>query len=634
MERESFRDPVTAGILNRYFVSIKVDREERPDIDSVYMNAVAAMTGGGGWPLSVFLLPDGTPFYGGTYFPPEGKAAGYRMPGFPTVLRTVAQAFRERRDELVSSGRRLIESLKVPVTRREDPPGPKFLENAFSRIRESYDPENGGFGSAPKFPQPMILEYLLRRHAGTGNSQALSMLEKTLQGMARGGIRDQLAGGFHRYSTDERWLIPHFEKMLYDNGLLAKVYTRAFQVTGKPCYRVIAEETLDYLLREMRHPGGGFFSTQDADSRLSSGGPREEGAYFVWSPRVIREVLGSDADVFCRVFGVTEEGNYKGRNVLHMARLPEEAAEEAGVSGESVSALVLRGKKRLLAVRESRPRPFRDEKIITAWNGIVLGALSNAACALRRPDYLQAAELAAGFLLDCLRRDDGRLLRSWKDGEGRVPGFLEDHALLADGLLSLYHADGDQRWLNEASALGDSMLDLFRDNASGEFHETGTDHERLIVRPVQASDGGTPSAMSAAAGVFMKLSNLTGKDSYHNAFNVILAGRLDEIGRMPLGFGGMLCRIEDWVSPQMQIVITGSPDTRGHRGLLEEVHRRYLPNAVLVRSGDGFATDHPARDLLAHRGLVEGRAAAFVCRGGECRQPVTEPSELGALLEP
>ena len=632
MERESFQDPETAEILNHEFVSIKVDREERPDIDSVYMHAVAAMTGSGGWPLNVFLLPDGTPFYGGTYFPPEGRAARYGSPGFPAVLRAVAHAFRNRRDELVSSGRALLGTFRVKTGDSGGLPVPEALDLAFTRIRGSFDPVHGGFGRAPKFPQPMVLDFLLRRHHRTGDRTALAMLETTLERIGRGGIRDHLAGGFHRYSTDERWLIPHFEKMLYDNSLLALLFTAAFQVTGRACFRRTAEETLDYLIREMRHPAGGFYGTQDAGSPESGEGVQEEGAHFVWSRKVIREVLGADARIFCRVFGVTEEGNFHGRNVLHMAVLPGEAAEEAGVSEESVHALLTRGRRRLLSVRESRPKPFRDEKIITAWNGLAIEAFSRAACAFGRPDYLAAAELAAGFVLKELRRGDGRLMRSWKDGDLSVPAFLEDHALLARGLLALDSAGGGQCWLKEALALGSTMTELFRDTATGAFHDTGPDHGKLFVRPAQVSDGGTPSGLSAAAGVFAQLWRITGGEDCRSAAEAILYGSLQEAAGMPLGHGGMLGRLESWIGTAFRIVITGGPGTPGHRELMETARSVYLPDSMVVSPGPDEPGSRSTPGPSGDRADMNGRAEARVCLEGACLPPVTEAAELRALL--
>lgn len=634
MERESFMDMDTAELMNSLFVCVKVDREERPDLDGVYMAAVSALTGRGGWPLSVFLLPDGTPFYGGTYFPPEEKAARYGMPGFGTILKKVAEAFRSRRGDLVSFGKGICDSIELHKGSNAAlrPPDKGLMEAAVSELRKNHDSRHGGFGSAPKFPQPMVLEFLLRHHHVTGNAESLSIVERTLDRMARGGVCDQLGGGFHRYSTDDQWLVPHFEKMLYDNALLAGVFTEAFQVTGRPLFGRVAVETLDWLLRDMQHPSGGFFSTFDADSVTASGERTEEGAFYTWSAKVVREILGPDAPVFSGLFGVTDGGSFEGRSILHMPISLEEAAAEHGASPDDLEALVSRCRTRLLAVRASRPKPQRDEKIITSWNGMAVRAFAGAAIVFERDDYRKAAARNAEFLLANLRRGDGRLLRSWKDGDSPNTGFLEDYALFADGLLALYRADGDFRWLREAVILVDDMLGLFMDDSSQTFFDTANDQERLFTRPRDPSDNATPSGTSGAVGVLLTLSLITGNESYRTVAQRVLAQHSGMLRRIPLGFGRMLCAALFDLSPVTETVLLGVPGEPGFEALLQTLQKPFLPHSVIVRSGPGESRASELTPLLENKGMLEGRATAFFCEGSECSLPVTDAVSLGRLL--
>jgi len=635
MERESFMDVDTAGILNSLFVCVKVDREERPDLDGVYMTAVSALTGRGGWPLSVFLLPDGTPFYGGTYFPPEEKASRYGMPGFCTVLGRVAEAYRHRKTDLVASGRDLCDSIErhSGIRAALRPPDDDLIGSAFSEMKRSHDPRHGGFGGAPKFPQPMVLEFLLRHHHVTGNGESLEMVERTLDGMARGGVCDQLGGGFHRYSTDDHWLVPHFEKMLYDNALLAGIFTEAFQVTGRPLFRRVAQESLDWLLRDMQHSSGGFFSTLDADSEASPRGRMEEGAFYTWSLEAINEVLGPDSAMFCSLYGVTKAGNFEGSNILHQPVPLEEAAFEYGVSREELHRFDSRCRRRLLVQRKSRPEPMRDGKIITSWNGMAIKAFAGAASVFGREDFREAAARSAGFLLTHLRRSDGRLLRSWKDGDASNTGFLEDHALLAEGLLALYRADGDFRWLREAVVLADEMLALFMDDSTMTLFDTAADQEKLYTRPRDPFDNATPSGTSSAVGVLLTLSAVTGNDRYRTVAERVLAQHTGMIRRMPLGFGRMLCAALFNLSPVLEAVLLGVPGEPGFEALQKTLLKPFLPHSVIVRTrpGDGGGSD--LTPLLENKEMVEGRATAFVCEGSECSLPVTDPDSLGKLLK-
>ncbi len=624
----------TALIMNSLFVCVKVDREERPDLDGVYMAAVSALTGRGGWPLSVFLLPDGTPFYGGTYFPPEEKAARYGMPGFGTVLKRVSEAYRNRKSDLVSSGRDLCESIErhAGIRTAFRPPDIDLIDAALSELKRSHDPMHGGFGGAPKFPQPMVLEFLLRHHHVKGDAESLAIVERTLDGMARGGVYDQLGGGFHRYSTDDQWLVPHFEKMLYDNALLAGVYTEAFQETGRPLFRRVALETLDWLLRDMQHPSGGFFSTLDADSRASPGGRMEEGAFYTWSRETLNRTLGPDSAMFCRLYGVTSAGNFEGVNILHLPVPLEEAALEHGVSPEELFQFVSHCRTRLLVQRISRPGPMRDEKMITSWNGMAIKAYATAACAFGRKDYKEAAIRSAAFLLTHLRRGDGRLQRSWKDGDASNTGFLEDYALFAEGLLALYRADGDFCWLREAVALSEEMLGLFMDDSTMTLYDTASDQEKLFTRPRDPFDNATPSGTSSAVGVLSTLSLVTGKDRYRSVAERVLAQHTDMLRRMPLGFGRMLSAALFNLSPVLGTVLLGVPGEPGFEALLQTLQRPFLPHSVIVRSGPGENGASDLTQLLENRAMVEGRATAFVCTGTECSLPVTDPESLEKLL--
>ncbi|GIW11249.1 MAG: thioredoxin domain-containing protein [Dehalococcoidia bacterium] len=478
MERESFEDEATAALMNELFINIKVDREERPDVDQVYMTAVQALTGQGGWPLTVFLTPTGEPFYGGTYFPPEDR---HGLPAFRRVLRAVAEAYHTRPGEIAAAAHQITAHLRE-AQQLNAPPEPlqhAILDQAIRAVLPTFDQVNGGFGGAPKFPQAMTLELLLRQAARTGEVSLRAMVELTLQRMAAGGIYDQLGGGFHRYAVDAAWQVPHFEKMLYDNALLARLYLAAWLFTGEASFRRVAEETLDYVLREMAAPGGGFCSSQDADSE------GEEGKYYLWTLGEILDLLGpEDGRLFAAFYGVTAEGNFEGKNILHGTGTLEEVAARSGVTPEDLQAVLARGRQRLLAAREQRVKPGRDEKVLTSWNGMLLRALAEAAAALGREDYRTAAEETATFLLETLR-PQGRLLRTFKDGRAHVLGYLEDYAHLIDGLLALYELTFAPCWLAEAEALADAMLDLFWDESLPGFYDTARDHEQLIVPPAR-----------------------------------------------------------------------------------------------------------------------------------------------------
>jgi uncharacterized protein YyaL (SSP411 family) len=637
MSSESFDDEATAALQNELFVNIKVDREERPDVDHVYMAAVQAMTGQGGWPLNVFCLPDGTPFYGGTYFPPDDKAARYRIPSWTQVLRSVAEAYRTRRDELAATGKELVAhigALAAAPAPESAPalPGEELILGAVEALSRQFDPREGGLGGAPKFPQPMTLELLLRAHL-RGDGRALPMLELTLRKMARGGIYDQVGGGFHRYSTDARWLVPHFEKMLYDNALLARLYVEAFQVTGDPAYRIVAEETLAYLTRELRHPEGGFYSTQDADSLSYPGAPHaEEGAFYVWTPAELREQLGEDAALFAHLYDVSRQGNFDGKNILNLPRDAAEVARVTGATPERLEQVAARGRRKLYAARARRPWPFRDEKVITAWNGMVLRAFAAAAGALGDAGYLAAAQGCARFLLAYLRRPDGRLLRSWKDGRPGPLGFLEDYALFVDGLIALHAADGDPDWLREAIALADAMLDLFWDEAAGGFFDSARDQEALVVRPRDVGDNATPSGHSVAAEALLRLAALTGHERYRERAEAVIAGQATMMARFPAGFGRMLCAADLALAPIKELAVVGDPTRPETRALLDVALRAYRPHLVLARLTPGDAEAAALTPLLQDREAIAGLPTAYVCERFACKLPVQTPAALETQL--
>jgi uncharacterized protein YyaL (SSP411 family) len=627
MEHESFEDPQVAALMNEHFVNIKVDREERPDLDSIYMGAVQAMTGHGGWPMTVFLTPEGVPFYGGTYYPPEPR---FGMPSFRQVLLGVAEAWNERRDAVQRSAGELRQALEQAAAAHapRGELGPEVLDRAFQDISARFDPVHGGFAGAPKFPQPMTLEVLLRHWRRTGSAEALRQTEQTLRRMAAGGIYDQLGGGFHRYSVDARWLVPHFEKMLYDNALLARVYLHAFQATGDPAYRRVVEETLAWAEREMLGPEGGFYSTLDADSE------GEEGRFYVWSPEETDRHLGDgDGCLFRRFYGVTETGNFEGRSILHVEKPSAEAAVEMGVTEEHLERVLERGRRILHDVRAQRVWPGRDDKVITAWNAMMLHTFAEAARVLENPRYRAVAEANAGFLLRELR-PDGALLRTWKDGWAKIGAFLEDHALLVDALLALYAATWDPRWVREARALADTILAEFWDEREGVFYDTARGAERLVVRPRDVFDNATPSGSSAATFALLRLAALTGEERYRRAAARSLEGMSGLLSRHPAAFGHLLSALDFHLAVPREAAFVGTPGEPRTDALLRVASSAYLPNLVVALARPGEEAD-AAREipLLEGRTPVEGHPAAYVCERFACQLPVTDPAALAAQLE-
>ncbi|HEX4950316.1 MAG TPA: thioredoxin domain-containing protein [Blastocatellia bacterium] len=622
LAHESFENEAIAKLMNELFINIKVDREERPDIDSIYMNALQMMTGHGGWPMTMFLTPDGIPFYGGTYYPPEDRRG---MPGFPRVLISIAEAYKEQRAQIASNANTIIEQLnRLNEFTAADELNTEILDQAASGIMRGFDTENGGFGRAPKFPPAMVLSFLLRQSERTNDKAILAAIELTLIKMAHGGMYDQLGGGFHRYSVDEKWLIPHFEKMLYDNALLSRMYLDAYLVTGKEFYRQITTEILDYVVREMTDASGGFYSSQDADSE------GEEGKFFAWRPEEIIALLGEeDGRLFNRYFDVSEYGNFEhGTSALHIDTEVTAVAKIMNVTPERLTQAITRGKQVLFEAREQRIKPARDEKILTAWNGLMLRSFAEAARVLKRDDYLQIAVRNAEFLTTQLKRD-GRLLRTHKDGINKLNAYQEDYAYLIDGLLALYEATFDERWFVEARELADTMIALFWDENEGGFFFTSHDHEQLIARAKESYDNATPSGNSVAAFALQRLALFTNDARYHDYAERTLKLLANQIARFPNAFGHLLCALDLYLSNAHEIAIIGHRDADDAKALIDAVFSRYVPNKVVACATPNEAS---AIQLLADRTQVEGKATAYVCHNFYCEAPVTEEKALINLL--
>ena len=649
MAHESFEDPDTAALMNELFINVKVDREERPDIDAIYMEAVQALTGRGGWPMTVFLAPDGRPFYGGTYYPPEPR---YGMPSFRQLLRAIAEAWQERRREMESAGDRLADALKRSAALRpaDTALAAGVLDKAAQNLMRSLDPYEGGFSDAPKFPQPMNLDFLLQNWRRTGDEKQRKAGTYTLTKMARGGIYDQLGGGFHRYSTDAHWLVPHFEKMLYDNAQLARTYLHAWQITGEAALRQVVEETLDYVLREMTSPEGGFYSTQDADSE------GVEGKFFVWTPDEVLALLGpDDGRLFSAYFDITARGNFHegghGANILHANDDLEDAAEKLKVSEEHLAEVMARGRSILFEARERRVHPGRDEKILAEWNGLMIHALAEAGALLVRADYTQAAVRAAEFVLTQMARSQEtgvrgqepdlrpssfvlRLFRTYNAGRAHLNAYLEDYAAVALGLVALYETTFELRWLEAAAALAQTILVEFCDTDGAGFFQVSADHEKLVVRRKDFIDSAIPSGNSLTAELFLRLAVLLGNDpaGYQGRAEGILRLMADGMGEQPLAFGRLLCALDLYLNPGQEIAIVGDPAASETRALMAEVRRRYLPNSIVVLAAPGDTAAPALIPLLAARGQIDGRATAYVCQNYVCKLPVTEPEALGEQL--
>ncbi len=609
MAHESFEDADIAALMDELFVCVKVDREERPDVDAIYMEATVAMTGHGGWPMTVFLTPDGEPFFCGTYFPPVSRSG---MPGFPDLLRGIAAAWRDQHGEVVEQAGRLTQHLRqgVGLGAGAALPGAEVLDQATAALKEAFDHQWGGFGSAPKFPQSMSIDFLLRRHLSSPEPEALTAALHSLDAMCAGGIYDHLGGGFARYSVDERWLVPHFEKMLYDNALLIRPYLHAWQVTGNDTYAEVVRQTIECMVSDFQVEPGAFASATDADSPVEGeDGHNEEGRFQTWTPAEVRAALGDadEAAAICEWYGITEEGNFEGRSIPHRP-----------IGGFTRPAELEELRRRLAAAREARPHPGLDDKVLTEWNALFLSALADAAAAMERDDWRALAEECGEFLCRNLRREDGRWLRSWqRDGGARHLGYAQDHAALADAFTRLYELTGRRRWLDEAVAVADALIDLFWDGERGSFYTTGTDAEALITRPVDLQDGATPSPQSTAAVALLRLAPLADRSRYREVAESVLSLLGGYAGQHPLSFANVLAGIDLVVGGIDEVVVPGDrPD------LVAVVTDRWHPRAV--RSW-GEPLDGP---------LWEGRedGKAYVCRSYACGLPATTPEQLADQL--
>jgi uncharacterized protein YyaL (SSP411 family) len=625
MEHESFENGAIAKLMNENFVNIKVDREERPDLDQIYMNAVQMMTQRGGWPMTVFLTPEAVPFYAGTYFPPADR---FNMPGFPRVLISLADAFRERPEEIQETAIAILDGLKQSTATIEsnETLSLDLLETAYRGIIKNYDSTNGGFGGAPKFPPAMSLEFLLHTYYRTGEPQALAIVTQTCRKMAEGGIYDHLGGGFHRYSTDARWLVPHFEKMLYDNALLSRVYLHYYQMTGDTFARAVAEGTLDYVVREMTDPLGGFYSTQDADSE------GVEGKFFVWSLGEIRKLLGErEAGLVAAYYNVTESGNFEGENILNVTRDLAEVARAENVTPEQLTETLKAERRILFEAREKRVKPARDEKVLTAWNGLMLASFAEAGAILNRADYTQVAKRSARFVLDNLRKD-GLLLRTYKDGQAKLNAYLEDYAFYIDGLLTLFETTGELEWFQEACALAATMIDEFWDAEEGGFFFTGKSHEDLIVRAKDFVDNATPSGNSVAAEVLLRIGMLTDNSDYQRRAATVLRLTASMVRRYASGFGRMLCALDFYLGKPKEIAVIGEPASEDTQSLLKEIWKPYLPNRVIAQTSSADKNAAQLIPLLRDRPGRDNKATAYVCEHFICKEPATAPSQLASQL--
>lgn len=624
MEHESFENETIAALMNKSFINIKVDREERPDLDQIYMNALQIMTRSGGWPMSVFLTPDLQPFFGGTYWPPENR---WGRPGFPYILQKVDEAWRDKREYVLKGAEEMTQAVRQLAAAEVEPAElhPRILERAMQELVSHADRRNGGFGVAPKFPHAMDLRLLLRCWQRFENPDSLAVVVLTLDKMSHGGVYDHLGGGFHRYSTDERWLVPHFEKMLYDNALLVPAYLEGWQATGHDDYLRVVRETLDYVLREMTRPGGGFYCTQDADSE------GEEGKFFVWYDAEIEQALDErDAYIFNYCYDVTPPGNWEGHNILNRVKSHRDAARIQSLSEDELQHILDRCKRTLYEVRSRRVAPERDQKILVSWNGMMLSAMAQAAQVLDDSKYAAAASQTADFLLDKLRKPDGELWHCCKDGQPRIPGFLDDYACLIDGLVDVYQATFEPRYLAASLELAEKMVSLFRDSDSGGFFYTPTNHEQLIVRNKETQDGSTPSGNSMAATALLRLGRICGRPDLEDiaaATLTFLSGTLESV---PTSAGQALLALDFLLGPAREIVFVDGHQPSDTDSLLRTVHARFLPNKLILRKRPGESSS--VTPLLADKQSQSGEATVYICDHGTCHLPVTGTAALAALL--
>lgn len=623
MERESFEDQEVAELLNKHFVSIKVDREERPDIDQIYMSVCQAMTGSGGWPLTIMMTPEQKPFFAGTYFP---KTSNYGRPGLMDILEQIAHLWTHDRQKLLEIGEKLTSSLQEEARTTPGQLSPGVLDKAYELFERSFDSTYGGFGNAPKFPTPHNLMLLLRYWKKTGREKALAMVEETLDSMHRGGLYDHIGFGFARYSTDRKWLVPHFEKMLYDNALLAVAFLETYQITGNPRFGRVANEIFTYILRDMTSPEGAFYSAEDADSE------GVEGKFYVWQPREIYELLGQvDGNLFCRYYDITEKGNFEGTSIPNLIQQdPLQFAEELDIPLEDLVEGLEKCRQILFTEREKRIHPYKDDKVLTSWNGLMIAAMATGARVLGNERYSRAAARAVDFIMDKLRREDGRLLARYRDGESAYPAYLDDYAFMIWGLLELYETTFDSKYLQRAVELTDDMIELFLDQEHGGFFFYGKDGEQLLSRPKDIYDGAIPSGNSVATVNLIRLARLTGKTSYEELANRQLRTFARDLEHYPSAYSYFMMGAYLSQEPPVDIVLAGNSNDPDLKQMIKTVQQEYLPEAtVLVRFED--KTDGQTEfllPLLKGKMPVGGKATAYVCKNFACGQPVTGLSQL------
>ena len=631
MAHESFENETIAATMNSRFVNVKVDREELPDVDSIYMTAVQAMTGSGGWPLTVFITPDGQPFFCGTYFPPEDR---HNMAGFPRILSAISDAYATKRDELLSNSKKVVDTIRAQSTpkKHDGAIDESLIFGSFTSIVGNADTENGGSMGAPKFPQPMVYELLLRYWKRTGSRQVLHIVTLTLEKMARGGIYDQLGGGFARYSVDDKWLVPHFEKMLYDNAQLVSLYLHAYQVTKKPLFGRIVEETLEYVAREMTHPAGGFFSASDADSE------GVEGKFFVWTPAEIDDALSNseDAELAKTFWGVTDEGNFEESNILYIPVALEEFVADSGRDSAEFLADISRIRQTLLSERSKRVPPGIDDKVLTSWNALMLKAFAEAGAVFQNARWIAIAENNARLLLDKVRDSEGRLLHTWKatsdsEGEARILGYLDDHANLIGALLTLYEATFDHSYIDEAQALAEQMIERFWDPDWEVFYDTSHEHSKLLVRPRDVLDNALPSGGASAAMALLRLGVFTGVSDYAAKAEASMKSLLPHLEQSPAAVTSWLSAVDFLTANRQEVIVIGDLQNPVVHDMLRETRGRFSPNTVF-----GGAHNEPGEDekspLLMDRKLINGKATAYVCENYACKLPVTTAAELAELL--
>jgi len=646
MEEESFSNPEIAELMNKYFVSIKVDREERPDIDNIYMSAVMAMIGSGGWPLTVFLTPDRKPFYGGTYFPPDDR---WGKPGLKTILNSIADAWKSRRDEILRSSESLVQAIQQQVvtsTKKMFPLDKETLKRSYVQFLQRFDSTYGGFGSAPKFPMGHSLSFLLRYWKRTGEVKALEMVEKTLGEMSKGGMYDHIGGGFHRYSTDGQWRVPHFEKMLYDQAIISRVYLESYQATGKEEYAQIAIEIFEYVLRDMTHPEGGFYSAEDADSpSLENPKEKKEGAFYLWSEdEIIKSIGKEEAEVFNYHFAVRPGGNalqdpfgeFKGKNILYVSHTIEETAEKFKKPPRDIENLLKVARMKLFKVRSKRPRPHLDDKILVDWNGLMISSLAFGSRVLSEPRYRETAEKSTQFILKNLTREDGRLLHRYREGESAIAGTIEDYAFFIHGLIDLYEASFNPDYLKEAKRLANDMLAFFWDESSGGFFFTADDAEKLLVRQKEIYDGAIPSGNSVAALDLIRLGRLTMEKEFETKAELLLKAFSNAISQMPNAYPQMLIALDFALGPSKEIVIAQGKDKEKSLAMLKAIYEKFIPNKVVVLSSTGEKEQEGIIELIPfikNQAALEDKTTVYVCTNYICKFPTTSVNKMKELLE-